>query len=155
MTHEVNDMRLTNELLKSIVLSEARDMKSEAALRRVIRRHVRLVLETGTGGDPGGSSGVKGDVTSAVKTAAKALEMADEDTKILATAATAAKKDTPVEKLPRPQQAALAKLGYQMIQSDSNETVKAAAALKKVGEQPDKPQSGTDTGSSGDAKKNP
>ena len=139
MTHEVNDMRLTNELLKSIVESERREMLQESRLRETIRRHIRLVLEAGTGGDPGGSSGVKGDVTSAVKTAAKALEMEDEDAKILATAATAAKKDTPVENLPRPQQAALAKLGYQMIQSNTAETAAAAAALKKVGEQPDKP----------------
>ena len=147
MTHEVNDMRLTNELLKSIVESERRAMMQESRLRETIRRHVRLVLETGTGGDPGGSSGVKGDTAGAVKTAANALKMGEDDVKVLVGAATAIKNGTPFEKLPRAQQFALAKFGYQMIQSGSDETVKAAAALKRVGEKPEKPQPGTDTGS--------
>ena len=147
MTHEVNDMRLTNELLKSIVESERREMLQESRLRETIRRHVRLVLETGTGGEAGGSPEVMGDAASAAKAAAAALRMEEGDTKVLATAATAIKNGTPFEKLPRAQQFALAKFGYQMIQSGSDETVKAAAALKRVGEKPEKPQPGTDTGS--------
>lgn len=130
----------------------------EARLRETIRRHIRLVLEAGTGGDPGGSPEVKGDVTSAVKKAAAALGIPDDKTGSLAKAASSIKSKKPVEDLPRDQILALAALGSELILSDTGETVKAAGALKNVGalkKVDEKPQSGTDTGSPGDAKKNP
>ena len=141
-------MRLTNELLKSIVESERREMLQESRLRETIRRHIRLVLEAGTGGEAGGSPEVKGDVTSAVKTAAKTLGIPDDKMAVLVKAASSIKSGKRVEELPKDQILALAALGAELISSDPRETVNAANALKKVGEQPDKPQSGTDTGSS-------